>query len=233
MKKALKITSNILIVSLLIVTVSLFILRLSGKNMEKAPVHLYEIMTGSMEETLHEPVYEGGKKKRSGDIVIVYNKAFDKLKEGDIISFKYDIDGDGSKEIVTHRIIRIEGSYVVARGDAAKMESDTQVVTRETYVGAVLFNHKAYLITWLYRILSTVWGFIVLVAVPLVYLIVRETIELIRVATKAEDEETNNENAESKTVVLNGVTYTEEQIQQFIKEKEERKAKENEKEKRS
>ena len=108
MKKVLKIIANFILWSLLIVTIGLFVLRISGSNLlSKTPLHLYEIITGSMEPTLKaRSTYSNGKKK-TGDVVLVYRKNVDKLKEGDIIAYYTDIDYDGKYDIVTHRIVKI------------------------------------------------------------------------------------------------------------------------------
>lgn len=53
----------------------------------------YVVITESMEPVLNVD-----------DMIIVYNPNLDKLEEGDIITFRADINYDGTKEVITHYI---------------------------------------------------------------------------------------------------------------------------------
>ena len=65
---------------------------------------------------------------------------FDSIKEGDIISFYYDITGNGRKELVTHRVINIkQDGTLVTRGDNASIY-DTQDVKQSDFVGRIVYN---------------------------------------------------------------------------------------------
>ena len=221
MKKALRVTTNVILISLLIVTIGLFVLRISGSSAKiNSPIHVYEILTGSMEPTLHkQSTYKNGKKK-TGDVVLVLKKKIEKLKEGDIISYYTDINNDGKYEVVTHRLIEIKDNKYRIKGDVEGSLDETLTISQmnERYIGKVAFNHKLYVITILYRFICTIYGFLLLIVIPLSFLIGKEIYTLIK-TLKAPVEEEN-------AVTYNGVTFSEEEIKKMIKEKEE---KENEK----
>ncbi|MCR5564520.1 MAG: S26 family signal peptidase [Gammaproteobacteria bacterium] len=223
MKKVLRVTTNVILISLLIVTIGLFVLRISGSGAKiNSPVHVYEILTGSMEPTLHkQSTYKNGKKK-TGDVVLVIKTKIEKLKEGDIVSYYTDINNDGKYEVVTHRLVSIENNKFRIVGDAEGSLDETLTLAQmnERFIGKVAFNHKLYVVTILYRFICTIYGFLLLIVLPLTFLIGKEIYTLIK-TMKAPVEE--NESG----VTYNGVTFSEEEIKKMIKEKEE---KENEKE---
>lgn len=212
MKKFVNFTINFTLVSLLIIVIGLFILRISDSNiLKKAPVHLYEILTGSMEPTLHQ---REGKKK--GDVVLVYDTNVNDIEEGDIISYYSDIFNNGTMEVVTHRVISIEDGHYDIKGDAEgaleEVLSFNQLEDR--LVGKVLFNHKLYILSFLYRVIGSVYGFIFLIVIPLSYLIVREIMVIIKILAQRNAPDT------STSVKYDGRVYTEEEIKKMIEEKE-------------
>ena len=223
MKKVLRVTTNVILISLLIVTIGLFVLRISGSSAKiNSPVHVYEILTGSMEPTLHkQSTYKNGKKK-TGDVVLVIKTKIEKLKEGDIVSYYTDINNDGKYEVVTHRLVSIENNKFRIVGDAEGSLDETLTLPQmnERFIGKVAFNHKLYVVTILYRFICTIYGFLLLIVLPLTFLIGKEIYTLIK-TMKAPVEE------DESGVTYNGVTFSEEEIKKMIKEKEE---KENEKE---
>lgn len=195
MKKIWKTTSNFIIISLVILTVALFALRLSGFSMSgKAPVSFFEIVTGSMEPTLKSQVVENDKIVSRGDIVIVFKKKINKLKENDIISYYSDLNHDGNYEIITHRLKNIQDidgiTYYTVEGDAegSLKEVFTSEGFNEVYVGKVLFNHKAYITSFLYKIITNIYGFLLLVVAPLLFLLIKEVMNLAKISTKDEAE---------------------------------------------
>ena len=223
MKKVLRVTTNVILISLLIVTIGLFVLRISGSSAKiNSPVHVYEILTGSMEPTLHkQSTYKNGKKK-TGDVVLVIKTKIEKLKEGDIVSYYTDINNDGKYEVVTHRLVSIENNKFRIVGDAEGSLDETLTLPQmnERFIGKVAFNHKLYVVTILYRFICTIYGFLLLIVLPLTFLIGKEIYTLIKTMKQPVEEEESG-------VTYNGVTFSEEEIKKMIKEKEE---KENEKE---
>ena len=219
MKNVLRKIINVLLIIVLLFAVFLFIVKFTGTaNKSNFPVHLYEIITGSMEPTLKaRSTYSNGKKK-TGDVVLVFRKNVDKLKEGDIIAYYTDIDYDGKYDIVTHRIVKIEnGSYEI-KGDAAGSldETLTYMQMKDRIIGKIAFNNKLFFVSILYRFISTVYGFLILVVIPLGFLIVKEVITLV----KTINEEKEDSEDEGITVNYGGKKFSEEEIKQMITEKE-------------
>lgn len=190
MKKALKVTTNIIISALLIVTVALFILKMTGTNLSTSlPINLYRISSPSMV----------GEKKDSldvGDIVICIKTKPNKLEVGDIVTYVgADVTNDGVADNITHRIIEIYEdnetgkTMFVVQGDANN--SADAPFSEDALVGKVT---KLVVLTFLYNILIKPWGFIVFIVCPLVFLIIKEVITLA-IATEKDlpvKEETNS-----------------------------------------
>ena len=78
---------------------------------------IFEIKTGSMAKTLN--VY---------DVILV--KITKDVKENDIITFKKDND------LITHRIMKINGDKLVTKGDANNTEDEE--ITKDAVIGKVV-----------------------------------------------------------------------------------------------
>jgi len=125
--KILKIIKNI-IVNLIIFVLGIIALiavwtsiQLNVQNKEYVDLFGYSIFsteTGSMSPTMEK-----------GDIVIV--KIGEDAKEKDIITYKKD------KSFITHRIIKIDGDSIIAKGD----NNNTQdaAITKDAILGKVVF----------------------------------------------------------------------------------------------
>ncbi|MCR5741383.1 MAG: S26 family signal peptidase [Gammaproteobacteria bacterium] len=217
MKKLINYTFYFVIGTLFIASVILFILRISDSSaLSKAKVQIFEILTGSMEPTLKGRSEDS---KSKGDIVICVKVDIDSLEEGDIVAYYYDIDKDGTYEVVVHRLVEIsDNSYrIVGDNEGSMEETLTYNELQNRFVGKILFNRKSYIITFLYKIITNVFGFIFIIAVPLLYLIVKEIVVLIK--TIKNNQEVDNQNS----VKYNGVVYKEEEILKMIEEKDEEK----------
>ena len=94
----------------------------------------YIIQTGSMEPTL-----------KVNSLIIVKNGEFEKVQPYDIISFNLS---KFSKN-VCHRVIAIENNEMITKGDNNN-NPDDGIVTKENYVGRVVFNTNitSYLISY-------------------------------------------------------------------------------------
>ena len=201
--------------------ISLFILRISGKSLNSMPFQVSQIMTGSMEPTLHAPTTNKKGKTISGDVVIIIKKNITKIKVGDIIAYLTDINNDGYDDVVVHRVIELDNDHIRIAGDASGSLDETFTIQEfnEKYLGKIAFNNKAFLTTWLFRILTQAWGFICFIALPLTFIIIRSIFQLIKTLNSEEIEEENND--EKITVEYNGHTFTEDEINKMIMEREE------------
>lgn len=78
---------------------------------------VFEVSTGSMAKTLNVH-----------DVILV--KITKEVETGDIITFKQD------NEIITHRIMQMNGNELVTKGDANNVEDE--VITKDAIIGKVV-----------------------------------------------------------------------------------------------
>ena len=83
------------------------------------------VVTDSM-----EPTY------KVNDFVVV--KAMDDYNQGDVVTFYYDINNDGKKEYVSHRISTIDDGTYIMVGDNPRYEGQMQTITKEDILGKVI-----------------------------------------------------------------------------------------------
>lgn len=81
----------------------------------------FEIISGSMENEININDY-------------VFVKLTDAVKKNDVISFYYNED------IVTHRIVQIDGEKIITKGDANNIIDNP--ITKEAVIGEVVFIGK-------------------------------------------------------------------------------------------
>lgn len=125
---------------------------------------------------------------KEGDLIIVRRvteKESKELKEGDVISYLVDLDGDGKKEINSHRIIEVVGTEESpayrTQGDNPKTNPVADnYTTAYTSVLAVWTGNRigglGAFIGWL----RTSTGFLVCIVLPLVLLFGWELFKFIR-----------------------------------------------------
>ncbi len=119
----------IFLVILVLAASTNFMGRLKGEKPNLFGYSTLIVVSGSM-----EPEY------KVREFIIMKKVPFDSIKEGDIISFYYDITGNGRKELVTHRVINIkQDGTLVTRGDNASIY-DTQDVKQSDFVGRIAYN---------------------------------------------------------------------------------------------
>jgi len=121
--KIFKIITNLIIIILGIIAIIAIwtSIQLSVQNKEYIDIFGYSMFstaTGSMSPTMEK-----------GDIVFV--KIGEDAKEKDIITYKKD------NEFITHRIIKIEGDSIIAKGD--NNNTQDEAITKEMIVGKVVF----------------------------------------------------------------------------------------------
>ena len=176
MGKALKITKKIfsalLWVLLIFIIVSMAFLLIASRG-GQVPflngVRLFNVMSGSMEDTL--PV---------GSVIIVSEREIEELAEGDIITF---ISNDPLfyGEIVTHRIVEIadfQGSVMfITKGDANE-DRDQAAAIPANVIGKVVFNIP--LLGYVLNFIRTKLGYFLICLLPCMVILVIEVINLVR-----------------------------------------------------
>lgn len=163
------------IITFIIVPVVLFLLITSRSGMVMG-IQSYDVLTGSMEPTIHVGS-------------LVFTKHMGSYGKGDIITFRR------GNITVTHRIVGMKGDSFITKGDHNKA-TDPQTVSRTDIVGRdFLIVPNLGVIT---RFVKTVPGFILLIGIPTLLLVIFE-IRSIREELEKEIEKQLLRKLESRT----------------------------------
>lgn len=134
MKKIRNIAVAIPTIIFLLAIVMIFRISISLKKGEIPQIFGFtfmEVQTQSMEPNIHQ--YD-----------FIVNKKQSEYSVEDAVSFYYDLNGDGTEESVTHRIISFNNDGTITlRGDAAKVETDVQTITSDKIIGKVVYQSSA------------------------------------------------------------------------------------------
>ncbi len=146
--------------------------------------HMYVVVTPSMEPEI-----------RVGDVLISKEYNGETLDEGDVITY-FGRQGELAGKMITHEIIDIQGEgkeeRIIAKG-LANAEPDPPI-TRDDIASVMVY--KTVLIGLIYAVISSAWGFWLLVVAPLVAMIVAEIVTLIREIKKEGEKTDENEQDE-------------------------------------
>lgn len=150
---------EILVISVIVVS------KMSGKVPSVFGYNMYVVASPSMTPELE-----------IGDIVI--SKTYDggELAVGDVVQF-VSKSGESQGKIITHKIIWIGGENddeIITKG-VANVQADAPI-NRSDVMSVV--KYKTVVIDKIYGLLSSTWGFVFLVMIPLVAMIALEIISL-------------------------------------------------------
>ena len=120
----------------------------------------YVVQSGSMEPTL-----------KTGSVVIT--QTLPRYYIGDIVTFS----PDGGEQLVTHRIVRMEGQNFITKGDANE-DTDHWEVSPEEVVGKASFSIP--FLGYLVDFTKTPKGFVVMVVIPASIIIYEELKTIIK-----------------------------------------------------
>ena len=177
-KKALKIVGRVLSIALIVIEVLIIIFLVVSKVQGDTPTlfgyQMYFIRTGSMEPYL-EP----------GDVII--SKKYDGRElvsgeNGDVVTYRGSIGNRA--ELITHRVIEVDGDEIITQGDANNV-ADSPITKNE--IEAVMV-YKTVVIDKIYKVISTTWGFWLLIFMPIAILIISEIVSLAKELKKEKDE---------------------------------------------
>ena len=121
-----------------------------------------------------------------GDIII--SKAYDggELSVGDVVEY-VGKSGEMKGKIITHKIISIDGEgadrTIITKG-TANTEADPPIAPSDIIS---VMKYKTVVIDKIYRVISTTWGFICLVILPMAAMIVSEIVDLARQIKKEKE----------------------------------------------
>ena len=177
-KKALKVTGRVFSVALIAFEVLLIIFLVVSKVQGGPPTlfghQMYFIRSGSMSPYLEVGDVIISKKYDGGELVAGEN--------GDVVTYYGKVEG--RTELITHRVIEVDGDTVVTKGDY-NTSVDSPISKSE--IEAVM-TYKTVIIDDIYGVISTTWGFWLLIFTPIALLIVSEIISLIKEIKKEKQE---------------------------------------------
>lgn len=177
-KKALKIVGRVLSIALIVIEVLIIIFLVVSKVQGDTPTlfgyQMYFIRTGSMEPYLEPGDVIISKKYDGGELVSGEN--------GDVVTYRGSIGNRA--ELITHRVIEVDGDEIITQGDANNI-ADSPITKNE--IEAVMV-YKTVVIDKIYKVISTTWGFWLLIFMPIAILIISEIVSLAKELKKEKDE---------------------------------------------
>ena len=188
-KKALsalgKVASIVIVALEVIIIFFLVISRIQGDVPSLFGYQMYFIQTGSMEPYLE-----------IGDVIISKKYDGEELsagKNGDVITY-IGKTGEYKDKLITHRVSEIDGDNVIAQGDANNTQDPS--ITKDDVKAVMVY--KTVVIDKLYKITSTVWGFLLLIVAPMIIIMVTEVISIVKEIKNGEKEADENEGSEEE-----------------------------------
>lgn len=187
MKKVLStiwdVIKNILVVAMIFITISLFVMKLSGDTTNIFGYNLYYIVTPSMEPDL-----------KVGDIILSKEvEDYDELTVGDIITYKGEV-GSYAGKLITHQIIEKYGEgenlTFVTKGTNPAATIDPEI--RADQVVSIMITEVP-LLGDLMKLINTPAGFLIIIVTPLGICLVGEIVNLVNVFKNKEEEDGNEE----------------------------------------
>ena len=153
-----------IIASIILMVLSAIILYLIIIPATQGNLHFLIVLSGSMEPSIHV-----------GDIVVSSKVNIEDLREGDIITFRYE----GERNCITHRITKIMntefGIFFKTKGDANEEEDIRPVRENEVIGKAILvIPYLGYLPAFA----KTTLGYITLVVIPGLLIIANELMRI-------------------------------------------------------
>lgn len=168
-----EIIAAVLLVFLIGAVISVFVQKAQGKEPSVFGLRIYYIVTDSMEPNI-----------KVGDLILCKNFDGDErgLSNGDVVTFIED-GGPLKGQPITHRIVNAPYEengqwYIVTKGDNAPAQDEPIPLSDVVAV----YSHNMPVLTFLYRIISNIFGFIFIIVVPLLALLVLQIVRLVKVA---------------------------------------------------
>lgn len=170
----------IVVIEILIIGIVIYS-RLTGGTPNVFGYNFYVIISPSMEPEISV-----------GDVIISKKYNGEDLVEGQVITFAGK-EGSLKGKIVTHKIIGVtktdDGLKIMTQG-VANSTPDPEITDDDVIAVMV---HKTVAISFIYRIVSSSFGFLLLIVIPLITIIIIEVVKLIKIVKEDDDEENNKE----------------------------------------
>ena len=185
-KKVLGAIGRVFSIALIVLEVIIIIFLVISKAQGTPPTlfghQMYFIRTGSMSPYLEPGDVIISKKYDGGELIAG--------KDGDVVTFYGNMNGN--VELITHRVIEVDGDTVITQGDFNNIADNP--ITKDD-IEAVMV-HKAVVIDKIYKIISTTWGFWLFIFTPIALLIVAEIVSLVKELKKEKEVADENEERE-------------------------------------
>ena len=150
--------------------------------------NIFVITTGSMEPEI-----------KVGDVIV--SRVFDggEINEGDVVTY-VGSSGEVAGKLITHEVISISGEgngRILTTKGVANSVADPPVSVRDV---RAVFVYKTVLVGPIYRVISNVWGFIFLVALPMVAMIAGEVVNLVKEWKNQKEEQGDEQSGHEQTL---------------------------------
>ena len=178
MKKLIKKVVYAVIYAILIILLSIVsIQKFSNNNLSLFGYRIFRVISESM-----LPEYQ------INDIIMVKKVDIEKIGIGNNISYLKKLD-ENREIIITHKVIRIEQDYngnkiFHTKGIVNTVEDP--IVREEQIYGVAIY--KMYLLSFINKLVSNKYGFVISIIIPIVILIYLNLKELITIVKENDDE---------------------------------------------
>ncbi len=147
------------------------------------------------------------------DVILCKMYAGQNLEKDEIITF-YAPEGHRLEGYtITHRIydkkVGENGDILYTTKGDANSKVDEFSVTEDMIIA--IYVARLPVLTWFFKIIGEFWGFLLIIVMPLVLILIVQIVKLVKLKLQKDEPKSDEEK----------VTFTEEEIKQFIKEKEE------------
>lgn len=170
--KTIKISSYFLFGLIICLSLFVLVLRFLGETPSVFGYNFYYVLTESMEPEID-----------AGEMIIGKYTEPEALEVGDVITYRGE-KGSLEGKVITHKIVEIDGDTFITKGVANDIEDppiqSSQIMSK--YVATVPFAGD------IFSVINSKYGFVFLIATPLVLLIVNE-ISIIVKSVKEDKEE--------------------------------------------
>lgn len=178
-KDLIKKNVSAIIYTILIIVLCIVVLqKVSNNNLSLFGYRIFRVISESM-----VPEYN------INDILLVKDIEAKDIKIGDNISYSKEVNGN-SDAIITHKVVNIEKDsngelFFCTKGIANTLEDP--IVKEEQIYGIVI--NKVYSLSLINKLINNIFGFIILVFIPLLLIIYSNIKELIMMVKEKNDEE--------------------------------------------
>jgi signal peptidase len=184
--KILHVVVDVLIVFILIISVLILTLALTARGNEGVPTVLGKAPIGVLTDSMKGDKEDNFNK---GDLIIcdvVEDKVSAEYKVGDIITFATDVDGDGNRDYVTHRIYKINknGSFLTKGDNNETYDQDPKNAVvfpdiMDIDVLAVYHGQKIDGLGGVINYLQTPNGFFLVILLPMIIFFLYQAVRVV------------------------------------------------------